>query len=224
MSSNRALLILSLVATTALGACGTTGSRLAGVDTPEGRLSTEQYPLTVDERPAELLLAAHETGLSQAQVAALADFGRQWRNNSTTEVVIEAASQGGPGAYHTSHAAADLLSSQGVPVRIIGYNAEPGAPVRVSFLAAEAAVYDCNRSWDRLTATHDNTVPANFGCALSANRAAMIAEAADIVRPRAEDPADAARRQNVLAKYRSGQTTTATKDDQGSVTVSNAVN
>ena len=126
------------------------------------RLSTEQYPLTVDERPAELLLAAHETGLSQAQAAALEDFGRQWLNNSTTEVVIEAASQGGAGAYNTSHAAADLLSSRGVPVRIVGYNAEPGAPVRLSFLAAQAAVYDCNRSWDRLTATHEGGDHAIF--------------------------------------------------------------
>jgi pilus assembly protein CpaD len=224
MSSNRALLILSLAATTALGACGTTANRMSGIDKPVARISTEQYPLTTDEQPSELLLAAHETGLSQAQVAALADFGRRWRGNSTTEVVIEAASQGGAGAYNTSHAAADLLSSQGVPVRIVGYNAEPGSPVRLSFLAAEAAVYDCNRSWDRLTATHDNTVPVNFGCALSANRAAMIADAADIVRPRAEDPADAGRRQNVLGKYRSGQVTSTTRDDQGSVSISTAVN
>ena len=219
MSSNRALLILSLVATTALGACATGAGRAA----PLARLPTEQYPLTVDEQPAELLLAPHETGLSQAQAAAVADYGRRWRANSTTEVVIEAASQGGAGAYHTSHAAADLLTSQGVPVRIIGYHAEPGAPIRLSFLAAEAAVYDCNRSWERLTATHGNTVSANFGCAISANRAAMIADAADIVRPRAEDPVDAARRQTVLGRYRRGEVSTSAKDDQGSVTVSNAV-
>ena len=137
---------------------------------------------------------------------------------------LKAASGGGAGAYNTSHAAADLLSSQGVPVRIVGYNAEPGAPVRLSFLTAQAAVPDCGRSWDRLTATHDNTVPANFGCAISANRAAMIADAADIVRPRAEDPADAARRQTVLGAYRSGQVTSSARDDQGSVTISNAVN
>lgn len=225
MSSNRALLILSLTAVAAaLGACGTTADRMAGVGAPLARLPTEQYPLTVDEQPADLLLAAHETGLSEAQVAALADYGRRWRANSTTEVVIEAASQGGAGAYNTSHAAADFLSSQGVPVRIIGYNADPGAPVRLSFLGAEAAVYDCNRSWGRLTATHDNTAPANFGCAVSANRAAMIADAADIVRPRAETPADAARRQTTLGRYRRGEVPTSAKDDQGSVTVSNAVN
>ena len=205
MSSSRALLILSLAATTALGACATTADRMAGMDAPLARLPTEQYPLTVDEQPAELLLAPHETGLSEAQAAALADYGRRWRSNSTTEVMIEAA-------------------SQGVPVRIVGYHGDVGAPVRLSFLAAEAAVYDCNRSWDRLTATHDNTVPANFGCAISANRAAMIADAADIVRPRAETPADAARRQTTLSRYRRGEVSTSTKDDQGSVTVSNAVN
>lgn len=222
MSSNRALLILTLAAAvTALGACGTTR---AGGDAPLARLPTEQYPLTVDEAPAELLLAAHETGLSENQRAALADYGRRWRANSTTEVVIEASSRGGAGAYNTSHAAADFLSSQGVPVRIVGSYAEPNAPIRLSFLAAEAAVYECGRSWDRLTATHDNTAPINFGCAISANRAAMIADAADIVRPRAETPVDAARRQTTLSRYRRGEVSTSAKDDQGSISVSNAVN
>ena len=133
MSSNRALLILSIAAAAvALAACGTTS---AGGAAPLARLPTEQYPLTVDEAPAELLLAAHETGLSENQRAALADYGRRWRANSTTEVVIEAPSQGGAGAYNTSHAAADFLSGQGVPVRIVGSYAEPNAPIRLSFLA-----------------------------------------------------------------------------------------
>lgn len=222
MSSNRALLILSLAAAAmALGACGTT--TVVG-EAPLARLPTEQYPLTVDEAPAELLLAAHETGLSENQRAALADYSARWRANSTTEVVIEASSQGGAGAYNTSHAAADFLSSQGVPVRIVGSYAQPGAPIRLSFLAAEAAVYECGRNWERLTATHDNTAPINFGCAIGANRAAMIADAADIVRPRAETPADAARRQTTLGRYRRGEVSTSAKDDQGSVSVSNAVN
>lgn len=224
MSSNRALLILSLTAAAlALGACGTTTATVGG-EPPLARLPTEQYPLTVDEAPAELLLAAHETGLSENQRAALADYGARWRANSTTEVIIEASSQGGASAYNTSHAAADFLSSQGVPVRIVGSYAEPGAPIRLSFLAAEAAVYECGRNWERLTATHDNAAPINFGCAVSANRAAMIADAADIVRPRAETPADAARRQTTLDRYRRGEVSTSAKDDQGSVSVSNAVN
>lgn len=224
MSSNRALLILSLMTATALGACGTTGSSMSAADEPIARLSTEQYPLAVDDRPTELLLAPHEGGLSEAQAAAVADYAQRWRGNSTSDVVIEAASQGGAGAYNTSHAAADLLDSQGVPVRIVGYNAAPDAPIRLSFLEAEAAVYDCGRSWDRLTATRANTVPQNFGCAISANRAAMIADAADIVRPRAETPVDAARRQAALTHYRRGEVSTSAVDDQGSVTVSKAVN
>ena len=52
----------------------------------------------------------------------------------------------------------------------------------------------------------------------------MIADAADIVRPRAETPADAARRQTTLGRYRRGEVSTSAKDDQGSVSVSNAVN
>lgn len=219
MSSNRALLTL-VMAAVSLGACATS----APSDAPLARLDTDQYPLTVDERPAELLLAPHHFGLSDNQRQALADYAQAWRANSTSEIIIEAASNGGPGAYETSQAAAEMLSSQGVPVRIVGYDAGGSAPIRLSFLAAEATVYACNRSWESLTETHRNAPSLNFGCAVSANRAAMIADAADIVRPRAEAPVDANRRQNVIDRYRLGQVSTSAKDDQGSVTVSKAVN
>lgn len=223
MSLSRTLSLTACLAALALGACAT-GVDPANADRPIARLPTEQYPLTVDEQPTELLLAPHNFGLSPAQRAAISDYGRQWGANSTTEVVIEAATGGGADAYNTSQAAAELLSAQGVSVRIVGYDAGVGAPVRLSFLYAEAHVEECNRSWDRLTATHANQPGKNFGCALSANRAAMIADPADIVRPRAEDPVDAGRRQIVTEKYRRGEVTTSAKDDQGAVSSSRSVN
>ena len=48
----------------------------------------------------------------------------------------------------------------------------------------------------------------------------MIANPGDLLAPRPTDPSDAARRDTVLGKYRQGETTSASKDDQASGTVS----
>jgi pilus assembly protein CpaD len=45
----------------------------------------------------------------------------------------------------------------------------------------------------------------NFGCATQRNLAAMVANPADLVQPRAEGPIHAARRSTVLDKYRKGE-------------------
>jgi pilus assembly protein CpaD len=45
----------------------------------------------------------------------------------------------------------------------------------------------------------------NFGCAYQRNLAANVEDPADLVQPRAETPAYAARRSTVLEKYRKGE-------------------
>lgn len=44
----------------------------------------------------------------------------------------------------------------------------------------------------------------NHGCATQQNLAAMVAQPSDLLRPRAETPVDAARRQTNLTRYRAG--------------------
>ena len=52
--------------------------------------------------------------------------------------------------------------------------------------------------------TYDNEGYPEFGCAVTANIAAQIADPADLLAPRASDAPDAQRRQVVLDKYRQG--------------------
>jgi pilus assembly protein CpaD len=228
MSLNSRLLILAAVsAGLTLSACASDtriddkGAKVAIARTP-----TEQFQLKTEERPDSLLFAPHEAGLSPGQQSAAQDYARRWAERGSSDILIEAATTGGRGAYTTSHAAAELMISQGVPaevIHIVGYDAGPDAPVRITFQSPEAMVDDCNRSWDRLTATGSNQPYANFGCVTKANLAAMIANPTDIDHPRAMQPADAARRQVVLDKYRNGEVTSSAKDPQASGAVSKAI-
>lgn len=225
MSSNsRLILLAALTGSLALGACAS-GTRIddKGQKVAVARTPTEQFSVRTEDRPETLLLAAHATGLSPAQRAAAADYARRWAEQGSSDIVIEAASTGGPAAYTTSHAVAEAMRQEGVPagaIRIIGYDAPSDAPVRITFQSPVAKVDACNRSWDRLTATGKNQPYANFGCTTKANLAAMIANPADIDHPREMTPADAARRQAVLDKYRNGEVTSSAKDPQASATLS----
>ncbi len=53
----------------------------------------------------------------------------------------------------------------------------------------------------------------NHGCALQRNLAAQVDNPADLVQPRAEAPALAARRSTVLDKYRKGEPTATVSPD-----------
>ena len=60
----------------------------------------------------------------------------------------------------------------------------------------------------------------HFGCATTANIAAQVANARDFLAPAVETPADNARRQVVMGKYRLGIPTSSAKDDQADGKVS----
>ena len=117
-----------------------------------------------------------------------------------------------------------LLLSLGVPeagVRLTAYEtADAKAPLLVSFSRYEAKTIACGRNWDDLSATRDNTVQSNFGCAVAANMAAQIAHPADIAHPRGWDAPNADRREAVLGKYAQGKVTAADDDPAKSGNVS----
>ena len=93
----------------------------------------------------------------------------------------------------------------------------------VGFKGYKAEGPECGRDWKSYTASRDNDVNNNFGCAITANMAAMIANPADLSNPQQTDPADAGRRETVLDKYRSGAVTSSAKDPQANGAVSDAV-
>jgi pilus assembly protein CpaD len=202
---------------------------------PAPRSVTEKWNerIQVDARPDEVLLVLHAEGLSAAQAQAVDALLSRWLEAEAREIVISAPMGGPPGgqaaalAGRMADAARQRLLAMGAPaakVRIVGYDAggAPAAPLKVGFLRYETTVPKCG-GWENLTATRSNDPYDNFGCAVTANIAAQVANPEDLLRPRDVTPADANRRDNVLGKYRTGQVTSSAKDEQASGTVAKAV-
>lgn len=227
MSSIRAKAIgygLTAVAAALLAsACATD----AGVINPDAKLSSDQYPLAVTTAPTGVQLAAHDFGLSPQQADALRDLVADWRANGEGMIVIEAPACACDDAAATAYDARDALVAFGAPadqIRMLGYDADGGAPIRVSFQRLSAQTYACGTNWTDVTTLKNGAPNSNFGCAVNSNLAAMIDNPADIVRPRAADPADAARREVVIQHYRAGEVTSSAVDPNADGKVSNAVN
>ena len=231
MSSNSSLrprLILGLVPLAAAGllaACATGEHAPAGLD--QAITPTEQFPLKVSETPGEVRLAPHPQGLSPAQREALTALADRWlhEGGGPLTIRIPAPAADPRAADATSREAAGLLIALGVPgeqIRRAGYDAAgpSGAPVIVAYTTYQAVIPRCGLKWENLTNNTSNRTMSNFGCAVSANLAAQIADPADIAGPRAADPTDPGRRVTILDKYRAGQTTGGAADKTATATIS----
>ncbi len=214
-------LVLSLLAAATLSACGSAIGDV-GPRPGEALTPTAQFPLKVKGAPDEIRLAVHAGGgLSPAQRDALEDIASRWMDHGGGPILVRAPLKNADSAatYAASMAAVTFLLSAGVPserVERVGYDpgAEAPAPLIVGFEAFDPVIQACGRQWKNLTSTKDNKPGSNFGCAVSSNMAAQIANPADIAAPRAVDSADAARRSTVLQKYRQGGA--GAQDSQGS--------
>lgn len=208
------------------------GLALAGCR--EERLVTGTLPDTYNHRhpiqvgnglaTLDLLPGGGPGGLTDRQVADVQAFAQDWRRRGrgpmTTNTPV-----GGSGEAASRHAVAEIrraLAAAGVPSRgvsVMRYEADgPGhlAPVRLLYPIIEARLpHECGH-WPEaigggtLAAKNANRDDWNFGCASQQNMAAMVEDPEDFLRPRAETPADAARRATVHGKYRAGDTTTTT--------------
>jgi pilus assembly protein CpaD len=221
----RAPLWLAGLGLLALGACATDDQK-ATADPPPVT-PTERYSIQVEPTPTELKLGVHDAGISPNQADALRDFAGRWLQTDRAPITIKAPEHGPAQAavYRTATAARDFLIGQGVDpgaVRIVGYEAgdDHAAPVVVGFVRYQARGPQCGRSWSNLATDYHADGYAEFGCAVTANIAAQMAEPADLLHPREIDAPDAQRRQNVLDKYRQGTTTSTMKDSQANGAVS----
>jgi pilus assembly protein CpaD len=216
-----------------LALCGLAMAALAGcaasAPKPATPLPTEHFAVKVEEAPDQVALAVHTQGISANQQTALADFVARWREAGSGLVVLKtpADAADADAAKSMTYAVQAQLQGMGVPadrIELAAYNAGgPKGPVLAVFRHLVAEGPDCSGGWDNLTSTMDNEPYKHFGCALTANLAAQVADPRDLVAPSGLSPADNTRRQQVLAKYREGKLTASEKDDQASGTVSSAV-
>ena len=206
-------------------ACASTPPKDPSASPRAGLTTTEQFTAKVTKTPDQILLAPHADGLSAAQIAALTDLVDRWRNAGAGSLLIQAPSHGGGSAFRTATAVQLQFESLGVPensIRLEGYTGadHPGAPIVVAFDRYEAKALACGRDWQSFTRSASNDPNSNFGCAVTANMAALVANPADLVTPRASDPADAQRREAVITKYRAGAITSTAHDDQADAAIS----
>lgn len=213
----------------ALGACASSKVDPQAEIAP--RTDTEQWAsrVHIEATPDEVSLVVHE-GLSVAQNQALDSLLSRWLAAEARLIVINAPTGGANGevAGRMAMAVRERLVAMGAPpakVRVMGYDAAgaPAAPLRVGFLRYTAQVPQCG-GWENITATAANKVYENFGCAVTANIAAQVANPEDLLGPRDMTPADAGRRATVLDKYRKGEVTSSAKDNQSDGAISKAVN
>lgn len=197
---------------------------------PEVALTpTEQYSIQVEEAPDEVAFTVHPEGLSLTQKAALVALVDRWRQSpGASDLVVE--TPGGDqaaGAARTGGEVVAALTALGVPsdrIRTAAFEGKPEAPVVAWFNRLQARGPDCSEGWNNIAATGSNQPMTHFGCAVVANLAAQIADPRDLLAPAATAAPDAARRDEVLAKYRRGEITSTKRDEQAAGVVSRAVN
>lgn len=180
----------------------------------------------VEAAPDEILLAIHPTGLSQPQANALDALAARWVEAESREIVISAPlGSRDPRATDVMVAAVHArLSALGAPraaVRVAGFDAagDKSPVLRVGYLRHSVVTPRCGQ-WEDLTATRKNDAYENFGCAITANIAAQVANPHDLVGPRASTPIDAGRRDTVFDKYRKGEMTSSVREPQAAAAVS----
>ena len=214
------------VAATALGGCASPApDAVAEPATP-----TEQFRAAVASQPEEIRLAIHAGGVSARQADALSGLAEGWREAEADTVTIQTPHPGPDpaAAYRMSESVRAYLLAHGVPaerISVVGYDAagQASPPLVVGYLTHKVDIPECGQAWPSVTSSVANKPHPNFGCAVTANMAAQIANPADLLGPRRMDPSDAQRRQDVMGKYRKGETTSSQKDENATGAVSKAV-
>jgi pilus assembly protein CpaD len=223
LSSPKVRLALLLAGFAALGGCT---HRSQADDIITGSLPDDyrlRHPIVVQEasKTTEIFVGHARGGLTTAQRADIAGLAQSWLREGTGAIIIDVPA-GTPNALAAKQTLADIrgmLTSLGIPPR--GISVRPYQPtdprqfatIRLRYPRIMADAGPCGTWPEDLGPSIkdksylENREYYNFGCAAQRNLAAMVANPEDLVQPRAETPANEARRTEAFAKYRQGQPT-----------------
>lgn len=195
------------------------------IDAPITPLS--RYVLQVEPGLDRIALAVHDQGLSSTQHAALRDLAARYGASGSGQVRIESPAGDDPVAVEQAWAVRAFLQASGVPgdrIQMAAYNApDPRAPVLAGFETIRAHVPDCSAEARNMGARMSNQSSGGFGCAITANMAAQIADPRDILGARPMTPADSGRAAVVFDNYRRGQISSTPQEPLVNGRVSGAV-
>ncbi|MYZ48672.1 CpaD family pilus assembly protein [Propylenella binzhouense] len=176
-----------------------------------------RHPIVISNEPATLDLPVGMRGgaLSGEFVEAIHNYVADYRESGTGGITIQVptGSANEIAAAQTGSAVNQVLVQAGVSpaaIQVAPYafgDRRRMAPLRLSFLKVQAVTPRCG-VWPRdVSPTFADSTHYNFGCAGQQNLAAMVANPADLVQPRAEQPANGARRAKVVTDYQQGAET-----------------
>ncbi len=199
--------------------CNTDRPITAAPDVPYDYRLRHPISITEKDHTLRVFIGVNRGSLNPEQRAEVLAFAQSWREAATGGVIIDvpvgtANEQSSAAAMHEIQS---ILAATGVPpasivVRTYRVTLRTLAPVRITYPHMAAQAGPCGL-WPEdigpsMTRDYFENQPSwNYGCATQRNLAAMVANPADLVQPRAETPAYAMRRTTVLEHYRAGQAT-----------------
>jgi pilus assembly protein CpaD len=199
--------------------CNTDRPITAAPDVPYDYRLRHPISITEKDHTLRVFIGVNRGSLNPEQRAEVLAFAQSWREVATGGVIIDvpvgtANEQSSAAAMHEIQS---ILAATGVPppsivVRTYRVTLRTLAPVRITYPHMAAQAGPCGL-WPEdigpsMTRDYFENQPAwNYGCATQRNLAAMVANPADLVQPRAETPAYTMRRTTVLEHYRAGQST-----------------
>lgn len=211
--TNTTLRIFGFVALAFAGSCSVTPDRdptavmMDGAANHPIRVEPSYRSLKVDYLPGQ-------GGLSQAGLSQLDHFVAEYRDRGTGSIAVSAPS--GADSQSVIGFFAEHINRMGIARDkiLVATHDSPTGDMRVelNFVSYQARLEKKCGDWsENLAFTMSNDTPANFGCAVQQNIAAMIADPRDLMGPREMGESDGARRATVIDKYRQGEITSANK-------------
>ncbi len=215
---------LALGAALLLGGCATSSQPRVAVEPPPVT-PTEQYALRPETMVNSINLRI-KGGFSDNQRRALDQVAQKasWMTGAPVDVEIVTAND--PSAVEAGQRIGTYLLTHDVASDSLRQRGEPGQPVdvvTVNLVYYRAHVEACGQTWENVAATANNAPYKNFGCAITANMAAQIADPRDLGRAASATPPDNGRRAKVMDLYRQGEVTSSKSDDQSKGTISDAI-
>lgn len=180
-----------------------------------------RHPISITEKnhTLQVFIGVNRDSLTPAQRAEVLGFAQSWRDEATGGVIIDVpvGTANERSSAAATHEIQSILAASGVPpasmvLRDYHVTSRTLATVRITYPRMAAQAGPCGL-WPEdigpsLTRDYFENQPSwNYGCATQRNLAAMVANPADLVQPRAETPVYTMRRTTVMEKYRSGQST-----------------
>jgi pilus assembly protein CpaD len=195
--------------------------------------AAQRHPIMVTQAPTNLdvEVARGRHGLMPDQRAAVIDFMRRYKRESTTGKLVIAAPGGAPNEVSAVQAAGivkGLARSEGIgwnEIQVEPYSAEEGnpqPPLRLSFVRHAAEAPECGRFPSNLAEEPRNLPYANFGCSTQRNLASMVANPQDLLGPRTEQRSRSAERRDAITeKWIKGESSGSKRDSDEKAKVKN---